>query len=70
MLLQLTGSLENFQITFQRFYKMNNNGHDMGAVPWYSRQLEQLNNMPVMGSSLEWTIPPQQGLTIRQRGNE
>ena len=29
-----------------------------GAVPWYGRQLERLNNMPVMGSSLEWTVPP------------
>ena len=26
------------------------------CVPWYSRQLERLNNMPVMSSSLEWTV--------------
>ena len=70
MLLQLTGSLVNFQIPFQRFYKMNNNGHDMGAVPWYNRQLERLNNMAIMGSSLEWTVPLYQGFTIRLRGNE
>ena len=30
----------------------------LGAVPWYSRQLERLNSMPFMGSSLEWTVPP------------
>ena len=29
----------------------------IAAVPWYSRQLERLNNMPVMDSSLEWTVP-------------
>ena len=28
-----------------------------GTVPWYSRQLERLNNTPVMGSRLEWTVP-------------
>ena len=35
-----------------------------GAVPWFSRQIERLNNMPVMGSSLKWTVPPLQGSTI------
>ena len=39
-------------------------------VPCYSSQLERLNNMPVMGSILKWTVPPLQGLTIRLRGNE
>ena len=28
------------------------------AIPWYRHQIERLNNMPVMGSSLEWTMPP------------
>ena len=26
--------------------------------PWYSRQLERLTNMPVVDSSLQWTVPP------------
>ena len=28
------------------------------AVLSCSRQLERLNNMPVMGTSLEWIVPP------------
>ena len=42
----------------------------MLAVPWHSHQLERLNNMLVMGSITEWTVPPKQGLTIRLRGND
>ena len=40
------------------------------AIRCYSRQLKRLNNMPVMGSSLKWTVPSLQGFTIRLRGNE
>ena len=29
-----------------------------GTIPWYSRQPERLNNMPAMGSNLEWTVTP------------
>ena len=32
-------------------------------IYWYSRQLTRLNNMPVVGSSLKWTVPPYVGLT-------
>lgn len=28
------------------------------ATPWNSRQLLRLNNMPVVGSSPEWTVLP------------
>ena len=44
-----------------------NNSAYYRVVPWYSRQIERLKSMPIMGSSLEWTIP---GLTFRLRGNE
>ena len=33
-------------------------------VSSYNRQLVRLNNMPVMGSSPKWTVPPYVGLTI------
>ena len=38
------------------------NGPLLRAVPWYSHQPTRLNNMPVVGSSLEWTVPRSQGL--------
>ena len=41
-------------------------------VPWYSRLLKRLNDMPVMGSSLEWTTFTSVARTDfnRLRGNE
>ena len=33
-------------------------------VSQFSHQLVRLNNMPVMGSSPKWTVPPYVGLTI------
>ena len=33
-------------------------------VSWCRRQLQRLDNMPVMGSRSKWTVPPWVGLTI------
>ena len=38
--------------------KMFTYGNIYRAVPWFSRQLERLNNMPVMGSILGSTLGP------------
>ena len=57
-------------LTLNTYQSMFRSMRIHGAGAWYSRQLERLNNMPVMGSSLEWTVPSLQGLAIRICGNE
>ena len=34
------------------------NDFRLGGLPWYSRQLERVNNMPVMGSKPRMDRPP------------
>ena len=56
-------STNNHSSTSTSSWKKNPVKHIQLAVT-YSCQLVGLNNMPVMGSSPKWTVPPYVGLTI------